>query len=166
MGPQGGASVWSGSVFVNPPFGMRDGHSLQGLFLARAAREFRAGRVVQVVLLLKAGVGYSWFREVYEWPHCFLFERQAFVRGERMPGRDAAEGAGAAGVRWGSSRLQNPHGSVVVYMGPHVARSCDVFARVGCVPGLGSWCAASAAAAATAAAEGGAAAGTAHTVVH
>ncbi len=98
---------WRGNVFVNPPFGVRNGKSVQGLFFERCVTEYEQGHVAQAVILLKAGVGYKWFKPVMAWPVCFLWERLSFTR----PCGD--EGALEEGP-------QNPHGSVVVYLGPRV----------------------------------------------
>ncbi|GIL83672.1 hypothetical protein Vretimale_10361 [Volvox reticuliferus] len=121
---------WNGNVFLNPAFGMRDGHSLQGLFFAKCTREYQAGNLKQAVVLLKAGIGYSWFHDVLNWPVCFLGERISFVR--QVP-------TGASGeLQWGT-RVQNPHGSVLVYMGPATEKFANLFSRVGSVPGMNAW---------------------------
>lgn len=73
-------------------------------------------------------VGYNWFMPVLQWPTVFVRERLAFVRG------GAAGGPGA----WGAE-LNNPHGSVVVYLGPHVQRFVSVFGALGYVPGVSCW---------------------------
>ena len=119
-------------MFVNPPFGVSGGQSLQGLFFERCAREFSSGRIKQAVLLLKAGVGYQWFRSVMRWPVCFLWERLAFVQRQE----DAAGEAGE--LQWGV-RVQNPHGSIVLYMGPDAQRFVDLFSTVGSSPGAIAW---------------------------
>ena len=49
---------WSGRVFVNPPFGSRRGSSLQAQFLAKAMHEHASAGATEVLLLLKAAVGY------------------------------------------------------------------------------------------------------------
>ena len=86
----------------------------------------------QALILLKTGFGYQWFRSVLQWPVCFLHERLAFVQPE-------IHGTGqAGGMRWGA-RVQNPHGSVMVYMGPSVEKFARVFSRVGSVPGANAW---------------------------
>ena len=123
-------NAWHGNVFLNPALGKRGGHSLQGLFFERCAREYKAGSVTQAVVLLKAGVGYTWFHGVLQWPVCFLRERLAFVR--EMP--VANDGA----LQWGA-RVQNPHGSVAVYMGPSADKFARLFSRIGSVPGLNAW---------------------------
>ncbi|PNH12448.1 hypothetical protein TSOC_000609 [Tetrabaena socialis] len=127
-------NVYSGNVFCNPPFGvMAGGESMQGLFLERCLAEYREGRVKQVVLLLKAAVGYAWFRQVGGLPHCTLWERLAFVQPAALCGEEAGEG-----LRWGS-KVQNPHGSVVVYLGPDPQRFAKDFGRAGSVPGFNGW---------------------------
>ena len=124
-----GSNAWTGNVYVNPPFGTREGKSLQALFYERCKREYEAGNIAQALLLIKAGVGYQWFKSVLGWPVCFLFERVSFVRGQRT---------GADALQWGSG-LQNPNGSVVVYMGPNVTEFALLFSTVGSVPGFNAW---------------------------
>lgn len=126
------ANEWNGNVFINPPFGTLGGESMQGLFFSRCLREYKAGNVKQAVLLLKSAVGYDWFRGVLQWPVCFVGERLAFVRPEIAP-RDSGNG-----MQWGTGR-QNPHGSVVVYMGPEAAKFAEHFSAIGSVPGFNAW---------------------------
>lgn len=120
---------WSGNVYMNPPFGTLYGRSTQGLFFDKCAREYRAGRIDQAVLLLKAGIGYAWFKSVLEWPVCFISSRLSFAR---QVSQDAGQ------LQWGAG-IQNPHGSVIVYMGPEVDRFVDVFGDMGGIPGANSW---------------------------
>ena len=129
------ANPWSGNVFVNPPFGVRAGASLQGLFFKRCMYEYAAGTVTQAVVLLKSAVGYEWFRAVYDYPHCFLSARLSFVRPVAVA---AAALEHSGGLHWGS-RLQNPHGSVVVYLGPNLRRFAGIFGRMGSIPGFKAW---------------------------
>ena len=124
------ANVWSGNVYVNPPFGLCRGNSLQGLFFERCVQEYEARRIRQAILLLKAAVGYGWFDAVLKWPVCFVRPRLSFVRGTE---RDRG-----SAMAWGS-RIGNPHGSVVVYMSPNVQRFASVFGKIGNIPGATSW---------------------------
>jgi hypothetical protein len=134
------ANEWHGNVFANPPFGVRDGNSMQGLFLSRVVSEYEAGKrgdsaeassgVQEVVLLLKASVGFEWFKEVFKWPHCFISERLAFVDGR---GNREAEGRGL------KTRAQNPHGSVLVYIGSNDKLFAEKFGHLGFIPGTNSW---------------------------
>lgn len=117
---------YHGYVFINPPFGVKGGRSVQGLFLERALREHANNRQVRaIVLVLKASIGYKWLAPAWQHPHCILHERIAF------------HAAGAA------ARTANPHGSVVVMLGPStlVPQFCSLFAGVGNVPGHNSWAA-------------------------
>ncbi len=122
-------NAWEGNVFVNPPFGKISGRSMQGAFFKRCAREYEAGSVKQAVLLLRAGVGYGWFAEVMRYPFCFVTRRLAFVR--QVP---QAEGE----LQW-EQQVQNPAGSVIVYMGPRAAKFAELFSRIGSVPGMNAW---------------------------
>lgn len=121
-------NAWEGNVFVNPPFGKIRGRSMQGAFFKRCAREYEAGSVKQAVLLLRAGVGYGWFADVMRYPFCFVTRRLAFVRQAQTAGE----------LQW-ESQVQNPAGSVVVYMGPNAAQFAELFSRIGSVPGMNAW---------------------------
>ncbi|GIL70516.1 hypothetical protein Vretimale_3641 [Volvox reticuliferus] len=66
---------WAGKVYVFPPVGMHGNNMLQGLFLDRAINEYKAGRAMEVVLLLKVAIGQKWFGKVFEYPHCFLADK-------------------------------------------------------------------------------------------
>lgn len=112
---------WEGRVFVNPPFGVEGGRSLSGAFFQKAEREFKEGRVVEVLMLVKAAVGYAWFSPVLQWPHAWLRERIAFL----PCGQEAC--------------VENPHGSVAIYLGPNSKLFCEVFRDVADIAGINSW---------------------------
>ena len=112
-------------MYVNPPFGVLSGKSLQGQFLQKAVE----GRAEEVLLLLKAAVGYLWFNTAMKYPHAFLADRVAFETGDHN-------------VRSSSLANEvspNPHGSIVVYLGRNIEKFCSSFADVGHIPGLSSW---------------------------
>ncbi|PNH02102.1 hypothetical protein TSOC_011946 [Tetrabaena socialis] len=92
--------------------------------------EYEAGHVKQAVVLLRAAVGYKWFRSAMRWPVCFLWERLAFAR--------LAEREQGAVLRWGT-HAHNPHGSIAIYPGAQVASFVEVFRAVGDVPGANAW---------------------------
>lgn len=119
--------VWHGRTFVNPPFGRVGWQSQQGLFLAKACSEQQAGHTTEVLLLLKAAVGYAWFQQALQLPHAFLTKKLAFCCQDVLKPGIVAEAK------------SNPHGSVVVYLGQHIKHFCNVFADVASVPGLSSW---------------------------
>ncbi|EFJ39928.1 hypothetical protein VOLCADRAFT_108410 [Volvox carteri f. nagariensis] len=54
--------------------------AFKAYFLRDLFWEYQAGNVRQAVVLLKAGIGYSWFNDMLNWPVCFLQERLSFVR--------------------------------------------------------------------------------------
>ena len=112
---------WEGRVFVNPPFSAQGGLSLSGAFFQKAEEEYRSGNASEVLLLMKAAVGYAWFRPVLQWPHAWLHARIAFLSSIQQAG------------------TTNPHGSVVVYMGPDPTHFCQILSSVACIPGENSW---------------------------
>ena len=109
---------------MNPPFGVEGGQSQQGAFFQKAVAEYTAGNATEVLLLLKAAVGYVWFAPVLQWPHAWLHARVAFLAGNEPEAQ---------------ADVQNPHGSIAVYLGPNVKRFCKVFAKLASVPGCSSW---------------------------
>lgn len=125
---------WFGKVYVNPPFGQVQGKSQQGLFLSKSISEYQAGRVSEAVFLLKAAVGYAWFSQAMQFPHAFLKSLVAFhsVHSEALLEPSQPEAA---------ARTANPHGSVVVYLGPNEDQLCAVFSRIAFVPGVNAWAA-------------------------
>ncbi|GFR51685.1 hypothetical protein Agub_g14128 [Astrephomene gubernaculifera] len=127
---------WSGKVFINPPSGILDGQPAQARFLDRALREVGSGAASEVLLLLKAAVGASWFGRVLDQPHCWLAEQKAAKKGTAGgAGGGGASGGGAAGAEVGKS----PRGMVVVYLGRRVKEFCDQFSELGHIPGLNGW---------------------------
>ena len=64
------------------------------------------------------------------WPHCYVHQRLSFVR-------NAGSGEGTE-LRWLSGG-QNPHGSVIVYMGPALQTFVRVFSTIGSIPGANAW---------------------------
>ena len=61
--------LWSGKVFVSPPFGMAAGKSQQGLFLEKSTSEYWKAHVSEVLLLLCAAIGYNWLSQALKFPH-------------------------------------------------------------------------------------------------
>ena len=126
---------WFGRVFVNPPFGLLGGKSQQGMFASKALEEYNQKRASEVILLLKASVGYGWFNTVMEHPHGFLRSRVAFTCPQRASELTPNEGCGS------TLHVSNPHGSVVVYLGKNVDCFCRTFTSrsVAFIPGFNSW---------------------------
>jgi hypothetical protein len=123
---------WGGAVFLNPPYGMSGGASVAERFVDRALREYSTGAVSSVVMLLRAGFGCRWLQKVVGYPHCILWRRVAFVRGDSTSSRDDT----ANGTR---EMSRNPHGSIVVYLGGDVHSFVRHFSDCGMIPGATSW---------------------------
>jgi hypothetical protein len=128
------ANKWSGSVFLNAPYGMRGADSMQGTFVRRCIREFRSGNVTRAVMLVKAAVGYAWFDALYDFPMCWLSARLAYVH---VPEAPTACDANAPG--WGKRCA--PHGSVLVFLGPphESERFAQLAQSLGRVPTVNAW---------------------------
>jgi hypothetical protein len=115
------SNVWTCNVWVNPPYGMFDSSKgMQQMFLERALVEHGKGNVDACILLVKAAIGYKWFHNVLDHPHCFLQEKLKFEKD-------------------GKSGNVAPFGSVVVYIGDDVAKFAKVFGQMGKVAGFNSW---------------------------
>lgn len=106
---------WFGNVFCNPPFGRQARKFMQQSFLKKAIDEHRANNTKITILLLKAAVGYKWFRDVYRFPHVFLYDKLAFWNDQA------------------TTRRTSPHGSVLVYLGPSNASEAflEFFSHLG-----------------------------------
>jgi len=105
---------WSPNIFINPPGDMLRADSLAGRFFEKARDEYAAGHFVQGILLLKAAVGYKWFKPAYSLPICFLHERPTFLDCHGDPQNGCS-----------------PHGYVVVYLGPRTEKFRSVFDKLG-----------------------------------
>ena len=70
---------WIGNVFCNPPYGKINGKSSQEIWLHKAQEEIDSGNAENIIMLLNACVGDRWFRDVYDYPLCFCYERIKFV---------------------------------------------------------------------------------------
>jgi hypothetical protein len=64
------------------------------------------------------------------WPHCYVHQRLSFVR-------NAVSGEGTELRRLSGGR--NPHGSVIVYMGPALQTFVRAFSTIGSIPGANAW---------------------------
>ncbi|MCK4601050.1 MAG: hypothetical protein KAU28_01200 [Phycisphaerae bacterium] len=86
-------SAWTGSVYVNPPYG-----PTTRAWVLKAAEEFVSGRAQEVILLLKAATDAKWWR--------YLSHTSAeicFIRGR---------------LRYDESQKDAPFASLLVYLGP------------------------------------------------
>lgn len=110
---------WWGNVYLNPPYGWTDGRvSSLDRWTAEAIDRYSRGEIAQIIMLVKASTGDSWFRRLWGGVVCFPYRRLQF----RRPGdEDASEGA--------------PHSSALVYFGPDEAAFARAFEGLGEVVG-------------------------------
>lgn len=112
---QDGLSLpWFGRVWLNPPYGKTAARSNQDLWSERLIGEYRAGRVTEAILLVKAALGYVWFEDLFrDWPVCFARSRLSFiVDGESDDG-------------------QSKQGTALFYIGLRFGRFAEVFRQIG-----------------------------------
>lgn len=98
------AKRWHGRVYLNPPYG-----PALPEWVAKLVGEHRAGRVAEAVALLPARTDTAWFRELREFPRCFLFGRLRFSEAESVA----------------------PFPSMLVYLGDRVGEFASAFADLG-----------------------------------
>ena len=70
------------NVFLNPPYGRRDGNSgpyNTPLWIEKLVREYCLGNVAQAVLLVNANTGAKWFKTLFNCPLVFVDHRIAFI---------------------------------------------------------------------------------------
>jgi hypothetical protein len=101
-------------VFVNPPYGSRDGQSNQRLWSARLLTEYAAGRVPEAVLLVNAVPAEGWFQPLWRYALCFTNHRIHF---------DGPDGGSSSPT----------HSNVFVYLGPQTAAFQRLFLPLGTV---------------------------------
>ena len=105
---------WWGYVWLNPPYGRRDGQSNQKLWSQKLIREYQSGHVKQAVLLVNAVPGAKWFGPLWSYPLCFTDHRIRFYNTEGCPS-------------------QPSYSNVLVYFGPQHGVFAQVFQRFGTV---------------------------------
>lgn len=105
---------WHGRVWLNPPYSKTNGESNQALWSNRLVNEYKQGKVVEAILLVKAALGYNWFEDLwYEWPVCFARERLSFIKSD------------------GSSDGKSKQGTAFLYLGENVNKFKEVFSQFG-----------------------------------
>lgn len=101
------------TCYLNPPFGSVGSKSVQNTFLKKLIDHYNKGDIMEGLALIKASVGYRWFKKCYSLPVCFLYKRLRF----RTPS--------------GAKTSMNPHGSCLVYLGPNTAAFSEKFSKKG-----------------------------------
>jgi hypothetical protein len=103
--------VWTGRVYMNPPYGRDIGSWVRKLHDA-----YQAGYVSEAVALLPARTDTQWFRILRPYPKCFVTGR----------------------LKFGEARNSAPFPSVVVYLGNRPSRFAAAFSPLGdiytCLP--------------------------------
>ncbi len=110
---------------MNPPYGVRAGHSQPSLFLQTGLVEYASGRVSEVLLVMKAAVGYQWFSKL---PHASFLSNVEFMQvpvASSVIGGSESQGVSSS----------NSGGSVAMYLGTNIQRFCIVLSQVTLVPG-------------------------------
>jgi ParB family transcriptional regulator, chromosome partitioning protein len=91
---------WSGTIWLNPPYGKTGNRSNQDIWSRRLAQEYRSGQVGAAMLLVNAATDTAWFQSLgREFPICLIAGRLKFWRSD-VPADSPT------------------HGSALVYMGP------------------------------------------------
>lgn len=67
------------TVFLNPPYGRRDGVSNQLLWSQKLIAEYQAGNVGAAILLVNAATSEKWFKPLFDFPLCFTDHRIRYV---------------------------------------------------------------------------------------
>lgn len=106
---------WFGRVFCNPPYGIKDGNSLAGMFCQKAITEYERERIEQAILLVNSVHSQKWQAPLYRFPVCFVDHRIQFVSGDGEENKNPT--------------FQN----IFVYLGPDPATFARVFSQVGYV---------------------------------
>lgn len=112
---------WFGRVWVNPPYCKTAGISNQEIWANKLIAEYEAGRVSEAILLVKAALGYGWFKSLFKsWPCCLTYDLISFISADRPNEKPKP------------SKL----GSAFFYFGPNFDRFEAVFEPIGkIIPG-------------------------------
>lgn len=73
---------WWGRVFLNPPYGKKDGDSVAAMFCNKAIAEYQAGNLEAAVVLVNSVHSQRWQAPLYQYPVCFVNHRIQFVSGD------------------------------------------------------------------------------------
>jgi len=70
------SEVWSGNVFLNPPYGRGN---WKKKFVDKAIAEYKCDNVSQVIMVLTASMCDQWFQPLYEYQMAFPKRRVQFI---------------------------------------------------------------------------------------
>jgi hypothetical protein len=93
--PLDGLAVqWFGSVFLNPPGGVRDGKSQCGLWWAKLIEEIESERVKDAIFVAFSIEALQFTqrceRSILDFPFCVPRQRLAFLNGDGLPAKQPA----------------------------------------------------------------------------
>ncbi len=108
------SQIWSGRVWLNPPYGRDGNDSNQALWSARLIKEFCDGDVSEAVLLVNSVTDCQWFQPLWDFPICFTDHRIRFYN---------SDGEGNSPT----------HGNAFVYFGSQADRFAEIFSQFGAI---------------------------------
>lgn len=106
---------WHGRVFLNPPYGKKDGESVAAMFCQKAINEYTAGNVEEAIILVNSVHSQKWQAPLYQFPVCFVSERIQFQAGDGTENKNPT--------------FQN----IFVYLGNNISAFYESFRHVGYV---------------------------------
>jgi len=95
---------WHGQVFMNPPYGRELAD-----WITKLVAEYRAGHVTEAIALVPSRTDTAWFRELRDFPRCFINGRM------RFSGYETAA----------------PFPSMAVYLGDDPVTFSNIFSTIG-----------------------------------
>lgn len=98
------AQWWQGRVYMNPPYGRALADWINKLH-----REYRTGHVTEAIALVPSRTDTQWFRQLRDYPRCFVWGRLRF-----------------SGMETGA-----PFPSMAVYLGTNRKRFVTIFGAIG-----------------------------------
>jgi hypothetical protein len=98
------AHPWFGRVYMNPPYGREISD-----WISHLCQEWYVGHVTEAIVLVPSRTDTEWFRQLREFPRCFIWGRLKFSDNDNSA----------------------PFPSMAVYLGNHPQRFADCFCDVG-----------------------------------
>lgn len=106
--------LWTGRVWLNPPYGFTEGRSNQEVWTNRLIEQYQSGVTTEAVLLVNANTEAKWFQPLYDYLICFTDHRIRFY---------SHSGASS----------QPTQGNALVYFGCQRQRFIELFSVFGVV---------------------------------
>lgn len=99
---------WHGRVYMNPPYGRKI-----SAWIKKLISEYREGKVTEGLALVPSRTDTAWFRELRDFPRCFISGRLEFSNPESV------------------FLMRAPFPSMVVYLGHRVLSFIETFKDMG-----------------------------------